>query len=224
MLALLATGMMAGSDLPAGRHGAARQGRGETLGVGAGFKPAPTADDQGRTPAAPFDLQLLRADPDVWMPSVVATLAALPADKGDAVLDHPRPSAGATSFGQTGTPDGAVVERQARITFYSCLGPRGGFCGAMSSGKTVYEGAAACGSAYALSERVSIAGDPTGRVYVCEDRGWLTSTQVDVFWYREEDGRSWTTRVGRWADVSRQIGMTPAEVHNAVDGGWAHEE
>ncbi|MDO8612852.1 MAG: hypothetical protein Q7R32_08520 [Dehalococcoidia bacterium] len=74
----------------------------------------------------------------------------------------------------------------------------------MSSGKTVYEGAAACGWAYALGARVSIEGDPTGRVYVCEDRGRLAPTQVDVFWHREEDGRTWTTRVGRWADVRRE--------------------
>lgn len=74
----------------------------------------------------------------------------------------------------------------------------------MSSGKTVYEGAAACGYAYALGERVSIVGDPTGRVYVCEDRGRLATTQVDVFWYREEDGRAWTTQVGRWAEVRRE--------------------
>jgi hypothetical protein len=74
----------------------------------------------------------------------------------------------------------------------------------MSSGNKVYEGAAACGSAYELGERVSIVGDPTGRVYVCEDRGWLAPTQVDVFWYREEDGRAWITQVGRWAEVRRE--------------------
>ena len=205
MLALLATAMMAGSE-------AAPQGKDEPQGVGAGLKPAPTADDQGRLPPAPFDLQLLRADPDVWMPSVVGagfkpaptTSAALPAEEGDAALDSSTATAGATGPGQTGAPDGAAVERQAPITFYSCLGPRGGYCGAMSSGKTVYEGAAACGSAYELGERVSIAGDPTGRVYVCEDRGWLAPAQLDVFWYREEDGRAWTTMVGRWAEVRRE--------------------
>ncbi len=73
----------------------------------------------------------------------------------------------------------------------------------MSSGKTVYEGAAACGSAYTLGQRVSIVGDPTGRVYVCEDRGWLAPRQVDVFWHREEDGLAWIAQVARQAGVQR---------------------
>ena len=65
------------------------------------------------------------------------------------------------------------------------------------------EGIAEAGDAYALGERVSIVGDPTGRVYVCEDRGWLAPTQIDVFWYGEEDGFAWIAQVGRWAEVSR---------------------
>lgn len=185
MLALLATAMMVGSD-------AAQQGKDETQAM---LKPE-AADDQGRILPARFGLHR----PPVGLDIPPAPSAA----EGDAALDNRRPTAGATGPGLTGASDGAAVERQAPITFYSCLGPRGGFCGVMSSGNKVYEGAAACGSAYALGDRVSIVGDPTGRVYVCEDRGRLAPTQVDVFWHRQEDGRAWTTQVGRRAEVRRE--------------------
>ena len=188
MLALLATAMMV----------APAAVRGETDGVR--LSRLGTSADQGLTAVPVWNMRFLPVALDARMP---ATSAAPSAAEGDAALDNPRPTALAAASGKTGAPDGAAVERQAPITFYSCLGPRGGFCGRMSSGKTVYEGAAACGSAYALGERVSIVGDPTGRVYVCEDRGWLAPTQVDVFWYREEDGRAWIKQVGRWAEVSR---------------------
>lgn len=85
--------------------------------------------------------------------------------------------------------DGAV------LTFYVCRGaPPGledGFCGTMAGGATVYEGAAACGYALQLGTRFRIEDDPTGRVYVCEDRGWLAATQADVFWWEYSDGRVW---------------------------------
>ncbi len=191
MLALLAAVMLAGSD-------AAQQGKDETEAM---LKPD-AADDQGLP--ARFALHL---------PPVSLDIPPAPfAEEGDAALDSLRPPAVATGPGQRGVPDEAAprragwgpVERQTPITFYSCLGPRGGFCGAMSSGNVVYEGAAACGSAYALGDRVSIVGDPTGRVYVCEDRGWLAPTQVDVFWYREEEGLAWMAQVARRADVQRE--------------------
>jgi len=184
-LALLATAMMAGSD-------AAQQGKDETEVM---LKPE-AADDQGRILPARFGLHLLPVGLDIP--------PAPSAAEGDAALDIPRPVALTAASGKTGAGDGAAVQRRAPITFYSCLGPRGGFCGRMSSGNVVYEGAAACGSAYALGERVSIVGDPTGRAYVCEDRGRLAPTQLDVFWHREEDGQVWIAQVGRWADVRRE--------------------
>ncbi len=190
MLALLAVTMV-GLD-------ATQQGKDETQAM---LKPE-AADDQGPTAPARFDLHLLPVG--LGIPSAPSVAVAPRPGQDDDALDDPRPPAVATGPGQTGAPDGAAVERRVPITFYSCLGPRGGFCGRMSSGNVVYEGAAACGPAYALGDRVSIAGDQTGRVYVCEDRGWLAPTQVDVFWYREEDGRAWTTQVGRWAEVRRE--------------------
>jgi hypothetical protein len=92
----------------------------------------------------------------------------------------------------------------APITFYACEGAHGGFCGRMASGRIVYEGAAACGRSYKLGTRLGILGDPTGRVYTCEDRGLLAPTQVDVFWYKEADGWLWLAQVGTWAQVRRR--------------------
>lgn len=185
MLAFLAAAMMVGSD-------AAQHGKDETQAM---LKPE-AADDQGRILPARFGLHLLPVGLDIP--------PAPSAAEGDGALQNPRPVALAAASGKTGVPDSAIVERQAPITFYSCLGPRGGFCGVMSSGNKVYEGAAAWGSAYELGERVSIDGDPTGRVYLCEDCGWRAPMQVDVFWYREEDGRAWIAPVGRGAEVRRE--------------------
>ena len=98
---------------------------------------------------------------------------------------------------------GAAGKGAAPITFYACVGPNGGFCDEMRSGEIVYEGAAACGSAYALGELVRIAGDPTGRTYVCEDTGLLAPWQLDVFWYNESDGWTWLAEVGPVAAVER---------------------
>ena len=178
------------------------------------------ADDQGRTLPKSRALRLLPVDLDVLTPNTRSSAVALPAGQGVVAPDDPRPVALAATSGQTGTADstvtgdGGVVERRVPITFYSCQGPNGGFCGAMSSGNMVYEGAAACGSAYALGERVSIVGDPTGRVYVCEDRGWLAPTQVDVFWYREEDGWAWIAQMGIWAEVLLERGSTATQIRS----------
>jgi len=42
----------------------------------------------------------------------------------------------------------------------------------------------------------TIAGDPTNRVYVCEDRGLLPNTHVDIFWNDPKDGYWWQSQVG----------------------------
>lgn len=202
MLALLGTVMLVGPGAAQGENDEAQT----PLQSG-------VLDDRGRTSPRSLGLRLLPVGFNVPMLTELVASAAPPTGQTDAASDNPRPVALAATSGQTETADGEPVEAKpapgaegvvAPITFYSCQGPRGGFCGAMSSGKTVYEGAAACGSAYALGERVSIAGDPTERGYVCEDRGRLAPTQVDVFWYREEDGRAWIAQVGRWAEVRRE--------------------
>jgi hypothetical protein len=96
-------------------------------------------------------------------------------------------------------PPAALVSigqiENVNLTFYDCLGQ--GFCGRMSSGEKVYEGAAACSWNLPEGTRFRIAGDPTKRTYVCEDRGLLEDTWVDIFFYDPEDGWEWQEAVGR---------------------------
>ncbi|HEY4686541.1 MAG TPA: hypothetical protein VII57_10905 [Dehalococcoidia bacterium] len=86
-----------------------------------------------------------------------------------------------------------------RITFYDCLGQ--GFCGKMASGRRVYEGAAACSWDMAAGTKFVIQGDPTGRVYTCEDRGLLTNTWVDIFWRDPANGWRWQAAVGSQGSI-----------------------
>ena len=76
---------------------------------------------------------------------------------------------------------GAGTVMAARITIYGCTGPGGGFCGGMSSGSPVFEGAAACSSNLPMGTRLRIEGDPTGRIYECLDRGMFPATWIDVY-------------------------------------------
>lgn len=82
----------------------------------------------------------------------------------------------------------------ATLTFYDCLGQ--GFCGTMANGRKVHEGAAACSNNMAMGTMFTIAGDPTNRVYICEDRGMLNSSHVDIFWNDPKDGYWWQSQVG----------------------------
>lgn len=95
--------------------------------------------------------------------------------------------------------EGGRIIPGARITFYTCVG--GGFCGNMSSGHPVHEGAAACGYDLPLGTRFTIAGDPSGRVYECLDRGLLSPTQVDVWFHDAASGWLWQSQVGSWSDI-----------------------
>ena len=80
------------------------------------------------------------------------------------------------------------------LTFYDCMVQK--FCGAMANGQKVYEGAAACSYNLAMGTMFTITGDPTGRVYVCKDRGLLPNTHVDIFWNDPADGWRWQRAVG----------------------------
>lgn len=91
---------------------------------------------------------------------------------------------------------GSGTRRSARITIYGCAGPGGGFCGNTSSGSPGHSGTAACSYDLALGTRLRIAGDPTGRVYACEDRGQLPATWIDVFFYDTSDGFAWASSLG----------------------------
>jgi hypothetical protein len=96
--------------------------------------------------------------------------------------------------GASGVGAGTIL--RARITIYGCVGPGGGFCGNMSSGGRVFEGAAACSNNLPFGTRLRIIGDPTGRVYECLDRGALPATWVDVFFYNTSDGMRWQGNLG----------------------------
>jgi hypothetical protein len=96
--------------------------------------------------------------------------------------------------GASGYAPGTIV--RARITVYGCTGPGGGFCGNMSSGVPVFEGAAACSRDLPFGTKLRISGDPTGRVYECLDRGALRSTWVDVFFHDTREGIRWQSLLG----------------------------
>ncbi len=96
--------------------------------------------------------------------------------------------------GSSGLAVGTVMT--ARITIYGCTGPGGGFCNHMSSGGTVFEGAAACSSNLPFGTKLTIDGDPTRRVYECLDRGALAPTWIDVYFENTSDGIAWQSTLG----------------------------
>ncbi len=111
----------------------------------------------------------------------------------------PQPELAAAIESAPPAPVGGSVIRGARLTFYNCVG--GGFCGNMSSGQRVHEGAAACSYDLPLGTRFTIASDPSGRVYQCLDRGMLSPTWVDVWFHDAASGWAWQAVVGNWSDI-----------------------
>jgi hypothetical protein len=91
------------------------------------------------------------------------------------------------------------ILNNVNITFYDCANQ--GFCGNMYNGRKVYEGAAACSWDLPIGTRFVIVGDPTHRIYTCEDRGLLANTWVDIFWYYPSQGHSWQSIVGRYGTI-----------------------
>jgi len=104
------------------------------------------------------------------------------------------PGSGAGHAAASGYAPGTT--RRARITIYGCTGPGGGFCGHMSSGQQVFEGAAACSSDLPIGTQLTIDGDPTGRTYTCLDRGMLAATWIDVFFHDTTAGMNWQSQMG----------------------------
>lgn len=88
------------------------------------------------------------------------------------------------------------------LTFYNCYGLGGGYCGAMSSGVGVYEGAAACGEGLPLGTRFSIVGE--GRIYVCEDRGLGDYYWIDIFFWDYASGRAWRNQWPQSVEIELQ--------------------
>ena len=92
--------------------------------------------------------------------------------------------------GMPGEASGETI--QATITSYFCdyipgyfKGDGGGYCGPMASGYLPFEGAAACGSYYALYTWVWIY--DLQKWVICLDRGYLGATQIDVFYQTNKD-------------------------------------
>ena len=71
----------------------------------------------------------------------------------------------------------------------------------MATGQAPFEGAAACSSNLPFGTRFSIANDPAGRVFTCLDRGALSPTWVDVWFYDAADGWAWQSIVGTSSDI-----------------------
>ena len=105
----------------------------------------------------------------------------------------------------------------AEITFYYCEysdgtpgGDGGEFCELMRDGTVVYPGAAACHYNY-LGQRFTIAGDPTGRVYTCNDTGSAIAGQHrDIWFMTSAEGWAWQKVVGPYAVI---------EILDEADGG-----
>ena len=101
----------------------------------------------------------------------------------------------ATSLNRaSGLAPGTIL--RSRITIYGCTGPGGGFCGNMAAGVRVFEGAAACSRNLPFGTKFKIHSDPTGRVYECLDRGALSATWVDIFFYNTSEGIRWQSLLG----------------------------
>lgn len=87
----------------------------------------------------------------------------------------------------------------ASVTFYACVGD--GFCGNMANGQQVFDGAAACSSDLPFGTRFVIASDPSSRVFTCLDRGALSPTWVDIWFYDVTQGYAWQSIVGTRSDI-----------------------
>ena len=102
-----------------------------------------------------------------------------------------------TSGSQSGMGDAAADTIDVWITWYTCPP----YCGAMANGVGVYDGAAACGYGFDLGQRFSIDGDPTARIYTCEDRGGGPARWVDIFFADAAAAQAWQAVVGSYGKV-----------------------
>lgn len=97
------------------------------------------------------------------------------------------------TFRAAGIAPGTVITG-THTTFYSCL--NNGFCGTMYNGQQVYAGAAACSWNLPLGTRFFLNADPARTVYTCLDRGALSASWVDIWFYDSADGWAWQTMIG----------------------------
>ncbi|MDZ4277669.1 MAG: hypothetical protein U1B78_00865 [Dehalococcoidia bacterium] len=130
------------------------------------------------------DAATIKKSVDLWQ-------AAAGKAETQAATEQDAAAAAGPSFGGARIP--------ATVTFYACLG--NGFCGMAASGQQVFAGAAACSFDLPLGTRFVIANDPTGRVFVCVDRGALAPTWVDVWFYSADEGYAWLSSVGSYSEI-----------------------
>ncbi len=97
------------------------------------------------------------------------------------------------TFQAAGIAPGTVISG-TRTTFYSCL--NNGFCGLMYNGQQVFPGAAACSWNMPLGTRFFLNADPARTVYTCLDRGALSASWVDIWFYDSAEGWAWQSMIG----------------------------
>jgi hypothetical protein len=95
-------------------------------------------------------------------------------------------------------PPTGGYQLSSRLTFYSC---EEGFCGVTASGAQVGPGVAACSYNLAFGTQFRIVGDPTGSIWTCLDRGWLSDTWVDVWFYSNAEGYAYTGMLGQYVTI-----------------------
>ena len=91
-------------------------------------------------------------------------------------------------------PIPAGTRLHSTTTFYDCSNQR--FCGTMANGQVVFPGAAACSYNMPFGTRFRLENDPAGRVFVCADRGALSSSWVDIWFHDAAEGWAWQSIVG----------------------------
>lgn len=121
-----------------------------------------------------------------------------------ALAQSPGRESRATAVHSTATPELRAGDRVvATVSFYYCTadsghpGDGGAWCGVMRDGTVVYPGAAACDYEY-LGQQFRIDGDPTGRVYTCNDTGSaVLGLHRDIWFQTNAEGWRWQRDVGR---------------------------
>ncbi len=155
----------------------------------------------------------VRSSPPLSPEDVTLTVAADAAPAAPASPASPPPVDRPAAIAYPGaevTPElSPGVRIEATVSFYYCdqsegderPGDGGGFCGAMRDGTIVYPGAAACSYDY-LGQQFRIEGDPTERIYRCNDTGnAVLGLHRDIWFQSSDEGWLWAYRVGQRAVI-----------------------
>ncbi len=138
---------------------------------------------------------------DVPLACCPAVVAAVPADQQAVEGSRGGSEATVGSEGLSAQEEWIEVE----LTFYVCRGaPPGfqdGYCDHPAGPLPLAESQAACGYAWPFGTRFEIAGDATGRTYICNDRGLGPEHWLDVFFWEYIDGRAWSDSIPRPARI-----------------------